>query len=504
MALQPKSYDGVPQLFSKAVPLWPRLAWVARLPTERNRLLVWHGPDVEVSDRFFVEGVWPEEYYFGRFDQAENFFGSGACFDGHNWVFVTSCSTVDRLWKFQRSDGALFVANSLPALMALAQAELDPDYSAYRQDMHAVVRGWREGTRSVPAKNGVLKVFYFVNLVWNGVELESIPKPTSSVLWHCFQDYRDYLFCTAKGILRNARANQRKSPLDSLTTISRGYDSPAASVIAQFAGATQAFTIDQARSLLPRSDSGAAIAEQLGYLCKTYTPESGAYCDEEWFIAALGWSMDMNLSIFDYPNVPTMLFTGFHGDKVWARGHESDPREIVRGDPSGTGFCEFRLLRGVINIPVPFFGIQHAGILPSIATSSDMQAWRIGGQYDRPIPRRIIEEAGVERSAFGQHKSATTIDDIYYWPQTKAARARFESWLRKGGKRPPLSRKFRLLHHLERLVETKLPKLKRRYGRLSDQNISASDLMFYWSNNLLASSLRDALVDSNNAGAVSD
>ncbi|MCZ7628807.1 MAG: acyl-CoA dehydrogenase family protein [Microthrixaceae bacterium] len=33
-----------------------------------------------------------------------------------------------------------------------------------------------------------------------------------------------------------------------------------------------------------------------------------------------------------------------------------------------------------------------------------MAPWSIGGRYDRPIPRRIVEEAGVERRLFGHHK----------------------------------------------------------------------------------------------------
>ena len=36
-----------------------------------------------------------------------------------------------------------------------------------------------------------------------------------------------------------------------------------------------------------------------------------------------------------------------------------------------------------------------------------MRPWSIGGAYDRPIPRRIAEEAGVPRDLFGQNKMAT-------------------------------------------------------------------------------------------------
>jgi hypothetical protein len=35
-----------------------------------------------------------------------------------------------------------------------------------------------------------------------------------------------------------------------------------------------------------------------------------------------------------------------------------------------------------------------------------MHPWRVGGRYDRPIARRIAEEGGIPRQAFGQRKSA--------------------------------------------------------------------------------------------------
>src|SRR2546427_8786426 len=32
--------------------------------------------------------------------------------------------------------------------------------------------------------------------------------------------------------------------------------------------------------------------------------------------------------------------------------------------------------------------------------------WRLGSDYDRPIPRRILEEAGIPRRLFGNRKKA--------------------------------------------------------------------------------------------------
>ena len=39
-----------------------------------------------------------------------------------------------------------------------------------------------------------------------------------------------------------------------------------------------------------------------------------------------------------------------------------------------------------------------------------MDPWRIGTDYDRPIPRRIAEQAGVSRELFGRRKMASVTE----------------------------------------------------------------------------------------------
>ena len=39
-----------------------------------------------------------------------------------------------------------------------------------------------------------------------------------------------------------------------------------------------------------------------------------------------------------------------------------------------------------------------------ISNSDEMKRYSVGGDYDRPIPRRIVEEMGVHRDEFGQSK----------------------------------------------------------------------------------------------------
>ena len=73
-----------------------------------------------------------------------------------------------------------------------------------------------------------------------------------------------------------------------------------------------------------------------------------------------------------------------------------------RSDLGGHGFSEFRLVVGFIQLPFPYLGARQMQDILEITESSEMDPWRLGNGYDRPISRRIAEEAGVPRQLFGQ------------------------------------------------------------------------------------------------------
>ena len=61
-----------------------------------------------------------------------------------------------------------------------------------------------------------------------------------------------------------------------------------------------------------------------------------------------------------------------------------------------------------------------------------MQPWSVGGKYDRPICRRIVEEAGIPRDWFGVHKKGSsdkllTINNFL----SDTSHQNYEDWLRK-------------------------------------------------------------------------
>jgi hypothetical protein len=107
-----------------------------------------------------------------------------------------------------------------------------------------------------------------------------------------------------------------------------------------------------------------------------------------------------------------------------------DDSTIKRLDVAGHGLGELRLVVGFIHVPVLFIGARRKADIIKITESSEMDPWRLGSKYDRPIARRIAEEAGVPRQMFGQSKMGSVV--IFSRPSipySKDLRAEFFKYL---------------------------------------------------------------------------
>src|SRR5207253_11413145 len=60
-------------------------------------------------------------------------------------------------------------------------------------------------------------------------------------------------------------------------------------------------------------------------------------------------------------------------------------------------------------VPVPFIAVRHHDAVHLISNCDEMAAFRVVGAYDRPIPRRVLEEKGVPREWFGVRKNAVSV-----------------------------------------------------------------------------------------------
>lgn len=224
-----------------------------------------------------------------------------------------------------------------------------------------------------------------------------------------FHDYSAFLLSEVRRVAENAAAPQRRLRYKLLATISSGYDSPASAVVARAAGCTEAITLSEAHpAFTVRNDSGSRIAEQLGLEVTEfdyYASSNGASdFPEAEFIASGHGGDDIPLGAAEAELTGRLLCTGYHGDKVWDKNDKHPSRSIERGGISGCSLTEFRLRSGFLNLPIPFIGCTRHPEIHRISNAPEMVPWSIGGNYDRPIPRRIVEEAGVQRELFGQAK----------------------------------------------------------------------------------------------------
>jgi len=158
----------------------------------------------------------------------------------------------------------------------------------------------------------------------------------------------------------------------------------------------------------PEDDSGAGIGHVLGLDVTTVSvgdhdtpPQSVPE------FAACGDDMDRTFGYLAGELPRTLFFTGMQGDAVW--DVKTPPsRELPRdGFSVGSSLGEFRLRTGFVHVPVPFFGAVRQPEIGALSQSPEMRPWSIGGTYDRPIPRRIVEEKGVPRESFGRVKKGS-------------------------------------------------------------------------------------------------
>ncbi len=413
---------------------WPKLTWVCVLACSTNSARLFHGPLVEVSDNWAVEAVWDGDFAQGGFDKTDLVFGSGVRKRGSKLCFVTAATGIDRLWHCCL-DGNLYVSNSLPALLSATKLNLDTTYFHYAADISTVetkgVFGYKE---TIPSAEGQeIHVTYFQNLVWDGLNLKKIDKPDLVPDFSGYASYENYLLGAAQRMGENARSANRANKVEIISGLSTGYDSVATTIVAQSAGCKNTVSIENSSSLWRGADSGSKIATFLGVECQTYRQAPNKYKFEIAVWAGSGGSGGRNLSLFNYPEPLSMFFSGGFGDSLWERQLRGSFLPVGDYDEM---MCEFRLLTGLFMTQVPWWGIRKASDIRKISQLDEMKPWTLGTNYDRPIARRMAEEAGVPRELFGIRKKNTASNTPFWWPSTKEGHDSFNLFLQNIGMRP--------------------------------------------------------------------
>lgn len=384
----------------------PRLAWCARVELGVPTVRVLHGPDVEVGDGFFCEGAWAGEFASADFDSSQ-LMGSGGKIEQRELLIATPNHTMERVWVLRHAK-TLLVSNSCAFVLAQAQDEPDPNYLLYGPKLASIVHGLNRYARSIPTRNGNrVRMFCHCNLrVGVDHRLTERPKPPVRDFAD-FADYRRFLVEQVSAITSNANAPQRRVRYRPIATISSGYDSPAAAVLAQQAGCDEAITFRNSRphGAPGLDDSGVAIAGRLGMSVRVY--DRFDYLNRTGFAEAEGGISEF-LSLSECLE-HRILFTGFNGGGVWDRWNRAVGPLLRRRDTSGDSLAELRLRVGFVHLAVPYLGATRHASIDRISLSKEMEAWWSGNNYDKPIARRLVEEAGVDREMFGTAKKAVAV-----------------------------------------------------------------------------------------------
>lgn len=405
----------------------PHLAWQATVDTVAQTCRIRHGEWVEPLRDGFVEGAWDGEFELGAFERTANVFGSGGVARGDAMVFVSSASTTDFLyWWNDAGTGRAEISNSLPFLLAILEDSLDPACQDYHLINESIMNGIDRYRRRVPTARGEVFRLMHRNLLVRPGKVEELNKPADPP-FAGFYEYIGFLDATYGRIIRNARDPKRKRPMAVLSTQSKGYDSTAMNVVARTYGVDAVFTVRQGKAkgyygdedrARQTDDDGTAICEALGLTCIPIDRRSieREPADERLLYAAIHESGDFNLhAIAGHVERPSLLLTGCLGE-IWYPEHYYRDRpgfinaNLVRADLGNHGLGEVRLQAGYVQLAFPFLGARSREDIYRITHSREMDPWRLKVEYDRPIPRRIGESAGLPRESFGQAKMASLLE----------------------------------------------------------------------------------------------
>ena len=194
-------------------------------------------------------------------------------------------------------------------------------------------------------------------------------------------------------VLDNAAAPERRHRrYEGLATVSGGYDSNALAAVSSRLSVREAITLcDQSSG----RDSGEAVARHLGMSVGVYgLAEFRTTPDVDEADLAGNPVSGVSFAPCEPQLVGRILIMGQWGDKLF--GLEPPANRDFRGSPTGAGrMVEFRLRAGFLNFHPLYAGGLALAAMRAISSSPEMAPRRVGGDYDRPIARRILEESGV-------------------------------------------------------------------------------------------------------------
>ena len=373
----------------------PRAAWCLQIARSSLSCVLRHGPGVETRDDFFFEGVWDGDFLRPP-ESHHTLCGTGGTVGDQQVELYASGFKVHGLYVTEVAD-TTFAANSLPLLLACTGLSLSNSHPYVAHWKGIVALGWRAVTadlQSLPVCGGAID-FYSHGVV-SVQRQQTVASPRDGKRFDenlTYQDYRSHLDGCLAGIIENARHPTRRTPIArTVATLSAGYDSTATAVLARDHGCKHAVTIDSGDG-----DSGAEIGRRLEL--NTKVVPVGYPTDINHVASVL--SMPGNLVHLPWFEMQPVLanavaFTGWYGDAAWSIGDKSTQPGHYSCQIGQEGLPESRLWMDCIFVSPAAIGDADLHHVAALSRSPEMTPYRVGGNYDRPIPRRIAREADVE------------------------------------------------------------------------------------------------------------
>ena len=396
---------------------FPALAWISNISGERIEII--HGDHVEMTENFWVEGAWSGEFDQGLFADAEWFCGTGGVIKSKEVIYSTPSHVTYGIYIF-RKDQAICVSNSLYLLMAYNELEMDTEYAGYEIDFNSIRKGLDEYTQKIRVLNkgntAYVEVFYYANIV---VDEKGNCSITRKQLCESFKNYDDYynrLMHSMLMLKENACDKNRNKQYGVVSTISRGYDASCCAVVGRKMGATTACTFAPCGK--HKDDCGDDVARKLGY-ANIVIRGHDAYKNNENYLeteVVCTGELGSEISMASFYDVfkGNIVLTGERGDSIWDRNAVNVNNTFCFDSRDASlGSSERRLWVDYISCPLPLFGATAWPSIKKVSNSDEMKKWSLLNDYDRPIPRRVVEECGIPREAFGMKKQGAGFSYSY-------------------------------------------------------------------------------------------
>lgn len=397
----------------------PAGAWCAGIERGNDIISVEIGSAVEYTTDFFVQGVWDGEYSDGNFFNAHFACCSGGsvknCKLGGAF-FSTPNHLLETIYGI-RCNNKIYLSNSLAFVLERSNSALDIDYPNYQLDMCSSIFGIENQIRVSPLKDGRFVNYYrCCNIEINSELNISVNTKFSGLSFSDYTDYYTKISQVLKDLYKNAESNSRRIKFESISTISRGYDAVATSVLAYQQGCKKVITFNTPKQYA--EDCGKDIAKRIGFedifLCN-----ADLYRNQNDYIEADCMSSgDVGSSIIFAAHKElfknSMVMMGIRGDSLWERNHSNvnNSQNFTVGNTlqqTDHTFIETCLEVNAICIPLPMIGADKWTDIANISNSNELKPYSVRDLYDRPIPRRIAEEYGIPRDWFGLEKAGAGI-----------------------------------------------------------------------------------------------